>query len=158
MCRSRLSAIGERTLFSPHANSTACGLRARGAGSTRLDFSETAHDLIRKPVPTLRWRGPPGRDHAFTFAHDLVRKRAPTFRHHALALPVQHADQREQPAGGFEVDPHLVLQSILQGTRPVVMNAAAAHIDGFDLVRRRGADRLIVTVADHEIVLHYPPE
>ena len=34
------------------------------------------------------------------------------------------------------------------------MNAAAAHIDSFDLVGRGGADRLIVAVADHEVVLH----
>ena len=33
------------------------------------------------------------------------------------------------------------------------MEPAAAHVDGFDLVRARGADRLIVAVADHEVVL-----
>src|SRR5437660_1289902 len=33
----RLSAIGERTLFNPHANNTACGLRTR-AGVTTLAF------------------------------------------------------------------------------------------------------------------------
>ena len=38
------------------------------------------------------------------------------------------------------------------------MDAAPAHVDGLDLVRGRGADRLVVAVADHEIVLHDPPE
>src|SRR5665213_119484 len=76
----------------------------------------------------------------------------------ALALPVQHADQREQPARGFEIDPHLAFQPLLQRARALVVDAAAAHVDGLDLVRRRGPDRLVVTVADHEIVLHDPPE
>jgi hypothetical protein len=35
ICRSRLSAIGERTLLRPHANSTACGVRTRDGVSTR---------------------------------------------------------------------------------------------------------------------------
>src|ERR1700743_1146198 len=38
------------------------------------------------------------------------------------------------------------------------MNAAAAHVDSLDSFRRRGADRLIVAVADHEIVFHDSPE
>src|SRR4051794_6505208 len=118
MCRSRLSAIGDRTLFSPHANSTACGLRARGVASTLLDCSGIAHDRNRKPVPTFR-------DHEIISAHDLIRKPVSTFRDHALTLPVQDADQREQPASGLEVDPHLALQPLLQSARAFVMNAAA---------------------------------
>ena len=86
------------------------------------------------------------------------RKTAATFPGHALPLPVQDADQREQPARGFEIDPHLALQALLQRARAFVMDAAAAHVDGLDLVRRRGADRLVIAVADHEIVLHDPAE
>src|SRR6266403_2224722 len=94
----------------------------------------------------------------FYHAHDLIRKPAPTFWDHALTLPVQHADQGEQPAGGLEIDPHLALQALLQRARAFVVNAAAAHVDGLDLVRRRGADRLVIAVANHEIVFHDSPE
>src|SRR6516162_5330847 len=75
-----------------------------------------------------------------------------------LSFPVQHADQREQPPGGFEIYPYLAFQPLLQGARAFIVNAAPAHVDGLDLVGSRGADRLIVTVADHEVVLHDPPE
>src|SRR4051794_5337600 len=68
---SRLSAIGERTLLNPHANSTACGVRA----AMRSGCFHSRH----------------------------------ASRDHALAFPVQHGDQREQPAGGFEIDPHLAV-------------------------------------------------
>jgi hypothetical protein len=39
MCRSRLSAIGERTLFIAQANSTDCGSRARGGPAIALNPS-----------------------------------------------------------------------------------------------------------------------
>ncbi len=39
MCRSRLSAIGERTLFIAQANSTDCGSRARGAQPSAFNLS-----------------------------------------------------------------------------------------------------------------------
>jgi hypothetical protein len=35
MFRSRLSAIGERTLLKPHENSTACGARPRDGAAMR---------------------------------------------------------------------------------------------------------------------------
>src|SRR3954452_6235065 len=76
----------------------------------------------------------------------------------ALAFPVQDGDQSEQPAGGFEIDPHLAVQALLHGARPLVVDAAAAHVDGLDLVRSRGADRLIIAVANHEIVFDDAPE
>src|ERR1700710_1048866 len=71
---------------------------------------------------------------------------------------MQNGDQRKQPPRGFEIDPHLALQPFLQRARAFVVNAAAAHVDGFDAVRRRGADRLIIAVADHEIVFDDAPE
>src|SRR5215475_3165577 len=74
-------------------------------------------------------------------------------RHHALALPVQHADQGEQATRGIEIDHHLSLESFHQNTRTVIVNGAPAHIDGFDLVGSRSPNRLIVTVADHVVVL-----
>src|ERR1700677_1470980 len=82
----------------------------------------------------------------------------PLFGIRRLTLPVQDGDQREQPAGGFEVDPYLALQAFLQSARTFVVDAAAAHVDGLDLVRRPGTNRLIIAVADSEVVLHDPPE
>src|SRR5437867_68400 len=75
-----------------------------------------------------------------------------------LPLPVQDADQRKQAARGFEVDPHLALQPLLQRARAFVMDTAPAHVDRLDLVGRSRADRLVVAVADHEIILHNPTE
>src|SRR5271168_4781274 len=86
---SRLSAIGERTLFKPHANSTACGLRVRG-------IAAVIRMLLYGAWPASIYPG------------------------HALTLPVQHGDQREQPARGLEIDPHLALQSLLQRARSLV--------------------------------------
>ena len=63
----------------------------------------------------------------------------------AIALqpfPMQHADQREQPPRGVEIDLHLVLEPVHQDAGAFVVQAAPAHVDRFDPVRRRGADRL----------------
>src|ERR1041385_6046742 len=70
------------------------------------------------------------------------------------ALPVQHADQREQAARGVDVDLHFVLEPLHQDTRAVVVDGAPSHVERLDLVRRRRADRLIVAVADRVIVFH----
>src|SRR4051794_15662695 len=70
------------------------------------------------------------------------------------ALPVQHADEREQAACGVEVDLDLFLQPLLEQVRALVVQPAPAHVDRLDLSRRCGADRLVIAVADQEIVLH----
>src|SRR5262249_54048810 len=70
-----------------------------------------------------------------------------------LALPVEHTYQGEQATRGIEIDHHLSPESFHQNPRTVVMNRAPAHIDGFDLVGSGGPNRLIVTVADHVVVL-----
>src|SRR5215471_16481884 len=72
----------------------------------------------------------------------------------ALALPVQHGDQREQVARRVEVDDDLVLEPLHQELGALVVQRAPAHVDRLDLARRRGADRRVVAVADHEVVLH----
>lgn len=90
--------------------------------------------------------------------HDVIRIQATGFRHHTLALPVQHADQSEQSARGIEIDHDLPLEPFHQNSRTVIVNSAPAHIDRLDLVRGRSANRLIVTVADHVVVLHDPSE
>jgi len=53
MCCKRLAAIGERTLFKPHATSTDCGMRARDGGAIGyafiwgMTFSENRCTLFR---------------------------------------------------------------------------------------------------------------
>src|SRR5947209_11484264 len=55
---------------------------------------------------------------------DRVRVADPPSR---LTLPVQNSNEREQPARGLEIDPHLALQALLQRARSLVMDATAAH-------------------------------
>src|SRR5215468_2523594 len=76
----------------------------------------------------------------------------------SLPLPVQHADEREQAAGGVEVDPHLLAQPVHENARALVVQPAPAHVDRLDLARRGGAKRLVIAVADHEIILHDAPQ
>src|SRR5215469_3957771 len=70
-----------------------------------------------------------------------------------LALPVQHGDEREQVAGGVEIDSDLVLEALDQEIGALVVQRAPAHVDRLDLARARGADRLVIAVADDEVVL-----
>src|SRR5712691_5275873 len=74
------------------------------------------------------------------------------------ALPMQRADQREEPACGIEIDGDLVLQALDQKLGALVVKAAAAHVDRLDLRRRFGANRRIVALAHGEVVLHHAPE
>src|SRR5579883_1459508 len=69
-------------------------------------------------------------------------------------LPVQYRDQREQSPRGVEVELDLALESLHEDARAFVMQGAAPHIERLDTVRRRRADRRVIAVADHEIVLH----
>ena len=48
----------------------------------------------------------------------------------------------------------LRLSRSMQDARAFVVQAAPAHVDRLDLVGRRGADRRVIAVADHEVVLH----
>ena len=71
---------------------------------------------------------------------------------------MQHADQREQAAGGIEINVDLALQPFLQQFGGFVVDRAPGHIDRFDLLRRGRSDRLIIAVAYREIILDRPPE
>src|SRR5579863_6064532 len=73
-------------------------------------------------------------------------------------LPVQHRDQREQPPRRVEIELDLALEPLHEDVRGLVVQGAAAHVERLDAVRRRGADRRVVAVADHEIILHDPAE
>ena len=75
------------------------------------------------------------------------------------ALPVQHADQREQPARGVEIDRRSCASAAPSGVRIPRCGAPRRPMSIVSIcARRRGADRRVVAFADREIVLHDPPE
>jgi hypothetical protein len=61
--------------------------------------------------------------------------------------------QREQPARRIEVHLDLSFETFAQEARAFVVQAAAPHVERFDLRGRRIADRLEVTAADEKIIL-----
>jgi hypothetical protein len=63
--------------------------------------------------------------------------------------------QREQPPRRIEIDIDLALEAFAQQRRAFVVQAAAAHVERFDLRRRRIADRLEIAFADEEIILDH---
>ena len=67
---------------------------------------------------------------------------------------MQNADQGEEAAGGVEIDVDFFLQPLAEQFRAFVMEAAAAHIEGFDPRRARSLDRRVIAFAVHEIILH----
>src|SRR6202040_1787105 len=71
---------------------------------------------------------------------------------HASSLPMKHGDQGEQPPRGIEIEGDLVLEPLHQQLGAFVVKAAPAHVDRLDLARRRGADRLVIALANQEIV------
>src|SRR5712672_1900615 len=73
-------------------------------------------------------------------------------------FPMQDADEGEQAPCGLEINRHLVLEALHQKLRAFVVQRTAAHIDRLDAIGRGSADGLVIAVADHEIVLHDPPQ
>src|SRR3990172_6597043 len=74
------------------------------------------------------------------------------------ALPVERAEEREQATGGGDIDGDLALEPLLQQAAPFVVQAPPSHVDGLDLGGGLGLDRLVVALADEEIVLHQAAE
>ena len=64
---------------------------------------------------------------------------------------MQHADQREQAAGGGEIGLDLPLEPLHEQFGGLIVDAAAGHVDGLDLRRGGLADGLVIAVADREI-------
>src|ERR1700691_5470466 len=87
------------------------------------------------------------------------RKSAPTsFPAPSRSSPLssadmQHAEQREQLPRGGEIDGYLAGQGFAQQLGALVVYRATAHIDRFELGRRGGLDRVIIALAQHEVVL-----
>src|SRR5580658_9231034 len=76
----------------------------------------------------------------------------------ASPLPMQYGEEGEQPPCGVEIHRHLVLQPFPQQLGTLVVERSPPHVDRLDVARRRGADRLVIALADHEIVLDQAPE
>ena len=70
---------------------------------------------------------------------------------------MENANQGEQSPGRIRIDLYFIGQTFLQDFSALVMQAAAAHIDGLDLRRCRCLDRFVITVADHEVVFDDGP-
>src|SRR4051812_42521176 len=109
----------------PQANSTACGRAERPGPATSL---------------VLRFRSSPHlAASSMRTSETVCSNRCRNFKFSALALPVQHADQREQAARGVEVDLDLLLQPLAQQLGAFVVKPAPSHVDRLDLRRRGGA-------------------
>ena len=67
---------------------------------------------------------------------------------------MENTDERKKPARGFLVHRNLPRESFGEQGGSLGMNAAARHVDGFDLVRRCRLDGLVVGLADHKIIPH----
>src|SRR5262245_24056659 len=77
---------------------------------------------------------------------------------HGSAFPMQGADEREEATRGIAVDGDLALEALDQHAAALVVHCAPAHVDGLDARGRRRTDRLVVALADDEVVLDDAPE
>ena len=71
---------------------------------------------------------------------------------------MERADEGEQAPRRVGVGGDLALEPGLQQLRAFVVQAAPAHIQRLDLLRRGVADGVVIALADHEVVLDHPPE
>src|SRR5882757_1384145 len=101
--------------------------------------------------PSRRWLSTNGSIIASARARSRIQ-RSDMIDMKYLTPDVQHADQREQPPRGIEIDLDLVVETLLEHLGAVVVQASPRHVDGFDLGRCRTANRLVVTIADREII------
>src|SRR5688500_1848753 len=73
-------------------------------------------------------------------------------------LDMEDADQRKEPPCGGEVGFGLALERVEQRPRAAVVDRAACHVERLDLLRRGLAHRLVVRIADREILAHVAAE
>src|ERR1700734_1555126 len=111
--------MGERTEFSPQANNTASGrsegrLCGGGIGRSKRNPGDRSHSQVLR-----------GQD---LWGKNLYEKSMPIFPDHALALPVQDRDQREQPARGVEIEIDLALEPFGDEIGSFVMQRAPRHV------------------------------
>src|SRR5260370_42367823 len=67
---------------------------------------------------------------------------------------MKHGDERKQPPRRIEVDGDLMLEALYQEVGALVVQSPPSHVDRLDLAWRRRADRLVIALANQEIVLH----
>ena len=71
---------------------------------------------------------------------------------------MQNADQREQATRSIEIDLDLALQPLAQEFGGIIVDGTTGHVDGLDLLWGGGPYRLIVTIANREVILDRPAE
>ena len=68
---------------------------------------------------------------------------------------MQSADQREESSRSIEIDIDFSIQPLSKEPTALVVQTAPTDIDRLDLGRWCGADGLVITVADEEVILDY---
>ena len=71
---------------------------------------------------------------------------------------MQDADQSEETPSGLEVDVDLPFQPLDKQFRALIVDPAPCHIDRFDFCGTGLADRLVIAVANREIIADRSPE
>lgn len=71
---------------------------------------------------------------------------------------MQYADQSEEPPRGLEINLDLPFQPLDQQFRALIVDSAPGHVDGLDFGGAGLADRLVIAVANGEIVTNRSPE
>ena len=71
---------------------------------------------------------------------------------------MERAEEREQASCGRDVDGDLALEPFFENLAALVVQTAPSHVDGLDARGGLGLDRLVVALADEEIVLHQAAE
>ncbi len=124
------------------------------AEATEMDFQGTSARTNRQPSES-----------AMEFIAQAnstgLRARGTLWRGHKRSQPFQyrHATESEQAARGVDVDGDLALEPLQQDLRAVMVNGVPPPCRSpLDLCRCRGADRLIVAVADQVVILHDPAQ
>src|SRR5215472_3195895 len=70
------------------------------------------------------------------------------------SLPVEHANQREQPARGIKIKVELLFQSLQEQVGALVVERPSAHVDRLNLTGRSGADSAVIAFTDQKVILH----
>src|SRR5688500_20126295 len=73
-------------------------------------------------------------------------------------LDMEHADQREKTPRGGEVGFDLAFERLEQLPGGAVVDRPAGHVERLDLLRRGLAQRLVVRIADREVLAHHAAE
>src|SRR5271166_1149397 len=70
----------------------------------------------------------------------------------ASSPQMQHANQREEAPCRVVVDRSLVGEPLHQQGRPLIVQRSPSDVDRLDLRQARRANRLVIALADHEVV------